>query len=182
MSARKSFTRSTKTRILAAGFASLLLAGCAGSPEASPAETTAPTTAATTGTTQAAAASAAPSGDAAYQAYLANSLFETRLFVDQGGTRAGESIRVTGGTYAPGTTVEVRASQIMAMPSYDAENDMYHQVGEQIHITDVVVVTADAEGKFDTQLQIPAGTPAQQIDVWSKASDGMADLVRSSVS
>ena len=107
--------------------------------------------------------------------------FSSRLVADSQSVKAGSSIRVTGGTYAPGVSVKIYGAQLMAMPSYDAANDMYHQVGEQVLLTETITVVTNEKGQFDAQLLIPAGTAPQQIDIISETSDGNGDLVRAEI-
>lgn len=109
-----------------------------------------------------------------------NGPFSSRLVSAQS-VKAGSSIRVTGGTYEPGVSVQIYVAQLMAMPSYDAANDMYHQVGEQIHLTETVTATTNEKGQFEIQILIPAGTAPQPVDVISSTTDGRGDLVRTEI-
>lgn len=106
-----------------------------------------------------------------------NGPFSSRLVAAQTAPIGG-TVRVSGGSYTPGNTIKVQGFQLMPMPSYDAANDMYHQVGEQIPLTSEVVATANEQGQFDIQLPVPAGIAPQQMDIIGQVDDGTATLVR----
>lgn len=106
-----------------------------------------------------------------------NGPFSSRLVAAQTAPIGG-TVRVSGGSYAPGNTIKVQGFQLMPMPSYDAANDMYHQVGEQIPLTSEVIATANEQGQFDIQLPVPAGIAPQQMDIIGQVDDGTATLVR----
>lgn len=58
----------------------------------------------------------------------------------------------------------------MAMPSYDAANDMYHAVGDLVVITEKLTVVTDAEGQYAVDLPIGAHLLPQQLHVYAEAS------------
>ena len=112
--------------------------------------------------------------------------FSSLVYADSMGTKAGESMRVTGGTMKPGAVATVYVAQLMAMPSYDAANDMYHQVGEQVKLTTPVSVTVNEKGEYDIKIPIPAGIAPQQVDVIAEVTGAdpgspTAGLSRSSI-
>lgn len=109
-----------------------------------------------------------------------NDPFGYRLVAGSHEVAAGSSLRVTGGTYEPGTSIQVYGAQQMAMPSYDAANDMYHQVGDEVKLTEVLTVVANDKGQFDIQLPIPSGTAPQLLNIVSIHSGG-GDLVQTTV-
>jgi hypothetical protein len=151
-----------KKSLLVAGVASLLLTtGCAATSVKAAEVSTAPASASgTTAPTKTAEASATPKVAATFAGNF-DSLIDTSAM----GVKAGESLRVTGGTIKPGAKATVYIAQLMAMPSYDAANDMYRQVGEQVKIGKPVVVTVNAKGQYDVQVPVPAGTAPQEVDV-----------------
>lgn len=164
MKNREPISRLTKAAV-AGGALLLLAAGCAATPQAAP-DAGSPSPSATS-VTATPSQSMQPS-QAQYPA--ADPYGEMLVIPVRGAVKAGESMPVTGGTLPPGTTVTVYGAQLMAMPSYDAANDMYHQVGEQILITDRVTAVTNAEGGYELNLPFPAGTPAQQVDIIVESS------------
>ncbi|HEX9226146.1 MAG TPA: hypothetical protein VF885_05765 [Arthrobacter sp.] len=153
-----------KKSLLVAGIASLLLTtGCAATPvkAAEAPAATASSTATATGAPTTTSETGPPADyDIPYE-------FDALAYADPRGTKAGESMRVTGGTMKPGAVATVYVAQLMAMPSQDATG-MYHQVGEQIKLTTPVSVTVNEKGEYDVQIPIPAGTAPQQVDVISE--------------
>jgi hypothetical protein len=115
----------------------------------------------------------------AYQETM-NGPFSSRL-VAETVFKAGSNLRVSGGGYKPGVSVGIFIAQLMPMPSYDAANDMYHQVGEQVHLSKTVTVVTNKQGQFDIQFPVPAGIAPQQVDIISEATDGRADLIRAEI-
>ncbi|WP_426986260.1 hypothetical protein [Pseudarthrobacter sp. Y6] len=169
-----------KMSLLVAGVASLLLTtGCAATSVRAAEAPAAPASA---------SAKAAPTHTAETSAaaqYTMPYEFDALAYVDPMGTKAGESMRVTGGTMKPGAIATVYVAQLMAMPSQDSTG-MYHQVGEQVKLTAPVVVTVDEKGQYDIQIPIPAGTAPQQVDVISELTgvapgDPSGGLSRSSI-
>lgn len=169
-----------KAAYAVAATAALLMTGCAG-PTAGSGASPSPTieTSSIAETPSASAAPLASTGQTPVQSMAPS--YEDRLAVGSYLIKAGANLHVYGGTLDPGTTVQVYAAQQMAMPSYDAANDMYHQVGDEIKLSDTVTATVDAKGTFDVQLLIPAGTPAQTINIISILSDGRGDLVQTTI-
>lgn len=171
-----------------AATATLLLTGCAGATSEPAASTSASPS--VDASVAAADPSAAPvssipasalaqGGQTAAQQMTPS--YQDRLAVGSFTIKAGENLHVYGGTLEPGTVVKVYGAQQMAMPSYDAANDMYHQVGDEVKLTDTVTATVDAKGVYDVQLLIPAGTPAQLVNIVMTSSDGRGDLVQTTV-
>ena len=85
----------------------------------------------------------------------------------------------------PGSIATVYVAQLMAMPSQDATG-MWHQVGEQVKLTEPVSVTVDEKGEYDIQIPIPAGIAPQEVDVISELTgvppgDPSGGLSRSSI-
>jgi hypothetical protein len=162
----------------AAAAATLLLTGCAApnagaepSSAASPAvESSAASSASTataTPTVQAPAAQPARS-------------YTDRLSVGSYFVKAGENLHVYGGTMEPGLKVQVYAAQQMAMPSQDATG-MWHQVGDEVKVTETATVTVNDKGQFDLDLLIPAGTPPQLLNVQLILPDGNGSMVQTTV-
>ena len=162
--------------------ATFLMTGCA-----APNAGSAPSSAASPAV-ESSAASSTPSASAATEtptvqapaAQPARS-YEDRLSVGSYFVKAGENLHVYGGTMEPGIVVQVYAAQQMAMPSYDAANDMYHQVGDEVKVTETVTATVDAKGQFDVDLLIPAGTPPQLLNVQLLLPDGNGSMVQTTV-
>lgn len=171
------FSRLTKSA-LATGALLLLATGCAAS-GASGAASDAPSVS----SSSAAAATAAPISTPTMSAPAlpAEDPYGWPLVASTQAVKAGDTIRVTGGTLPPGEEVKVYAAKLMAMPSYDAANDMYHQVGEQIPISETISAVTDAEGKYSLDLLIPAGTVPQEFDLILSSADGNGNLIRGSV-
>lgn len=94
--------------------------------------------------------------------------------------KAGTALHVSGGTYAPGTTITVYAAEPMAAPTQDAEGN-WQQVGDEVYITEKMTATADAKGNFDVDLMIPAGTAPHMINILGISSDGRGDLIMTTV-
>jgi hypothetical protein len=152
-----------KKSLLVAGVASLLLTtGCAATSVKAAEAPAAPASALATAAPTRTAETSAPAQ------YTMPYEFDALAYADPMGTKAGESMRVTGGTMKPGAIATVYVSQLMAMPSYNAANDMYYQVGEQVKLTTPVVVTVDEKGQYDIQIPIPAGTAPQEVNVISE--------------
>lgn len=103
------------------------------------------------------------------------------LHVDATTVKAGNSIRVYGETLTPGSVVKIHGAQQMAMPSYDAATDTYTQVGEEVILTDIVSATVGPDGKYDTKLLIPAGTPPQLLNIVLIDANGGGNLVQTTV-
>jgi hypothetical protein len=156
-------TTGLKKSLMVAGVASLLLTtGCAATSAKTAEAPAAPASAsAIAAPTQTAATSAAAQYTMPFE-------FDSLAYADPMGTKAGESMRVTGGTMKPGAVATVYVAELMAMPSYNAANDMYYQVGEQVKLTEPVVVTVDEKGQYDIEIPIPAGIPPQQVNVISE--------------
>lgn len=95
--------------------------------------------------------------------------------------KAGTTLHVSGGKYAPGATIQVYVAEPMAQPSYDAATDMYTQVGEEVIITEKITATADAQGNFDVDLLIPATVAPHMVNVLGISNDGRSDLVMTTV-
>lgn len=95
--------------------------------------------------------------------------------------KAGSELRVYGAGLAPGSVVKIYGAQQMAMPSYDAANDMYHQVGDEVILTNTISATVDANGKYDTKLLIPAGTAPQLLNIVLVDAAGGGNLVQTTV-
>jgi hypothetical protein len=155
-----------KKSLLVAGVASLLLTtGCAAtSVKAADAPTTTGSASATDAPTKAAEASKPAQYTMPFE-------FDALAFASPMGTKAGESMRVTGGTMKPGSVATVYVAQLMAMPVQDATG-MWHQVGEQVKLTEPVVVTVDEKGQYDIQIPIPAGIAPQEVNVISEVVGG----------
>lgn len=167
MKNQKSITNVLKKSLLVAGVASLLLTtGCAAT-SVKATEAPAATDPASASAPATASATEAPIVTVETDASAEYSMpydFESLVYADPMGTKAGESMRVTGGTMKPGVVATVYVAQLMAMPSQDATG-MYHQVGEQIKLTEPVSVTINEKGEYDIQIPIPAGIAPQQVDV-----------------
>lgn len=166
----------------AAAAAALLMTGCAGpSVESAPSSSASPAveglSASPAPSTPAATATATPATPAAQPARS----YRDRLSVGSYFVKAGENLHVYGGTMEPGIVVQVYAAQQMAMPSYDAANDMYHQVGDEVKVTETVSATINAQGQFDLDLLIPAGTPPQLLNVQLLLPDGNGSMVQTTV-
>lgn len=150
----------------------LLTAGCAAPQavnEAGPPSATA--TAAETAVAEPAATSPAQ-----YPAVVGEDPYGDMLVIPaRGAVKAGDSMPVTGGTLPPGTTVTVYGAEPMAMPSYDAANDMYHAVGDLVVITEKLTVVTDAEGKYAVELPIGATLAPQQLHIYAEASQPAAN-------
>lgn len=174
-----------KAAFAVAAVAALLLTGCFApsasdsSPTSAPASATASPSATET-VAPVASVPASTDGATPYMASAAGS-YQDRLSVGSSFIKSGESLHVYGGTLEPGTTVKIYAAQQMAPPSYDAANKMYVQVGEEVKVTETVEATVNAKGVYDVQLLIPAGTPAQLLNIVMLSSDGRGDLVRTTV-
>jgi hypothetical protein len=80
----------------------------------------------------------------------------------------------------PGLKVQVYAAQQMAMPSQDATG-MWHQVGDEVKVTETATVTVNDKGQFDLDLLIPAGTPPQLLNVQLILPDGNGSMVQTTV-
>lgn len=164
--------------------ATFLMTGCA-APSAGPAPSNAASpTVEGTGTSSDPSASpgtGAPASAVATPAQQVSRNYEDRLSVDRYLIKAGENLHVYGGTMTPGIKVQVYAAQQMAMPSYDAKNDMYHQVGNEVKVTKTVTATVNAKGQFDVDLLIPAGTPPQLLNVQLLLPDGNGSMVQTTV-
>jgi hypothetical protein len=93
--------------------------------------------------------------------------------------KAGDTLHVSGGSLTPGITVKVYASQVGAI-TYNSETGMYSG-SEEVIITDAGNVVVDADGHFDTDLVIPAGTAPQTFNVQLILPDGNGHMVRASV-
>lgn len=174
-----------KKSLLVAGVAALLLTtGCAATPNNVVADEASPSVSASTEATTAPTASATGAApEVGGYIETEDDLFGSRLYADSvNQLKPGETFRVTGGTYQPGDTIKIQGYQLMPMPSYNAAEDMYYQVGEQVPLTEPITVTADEKGRFDTTLMLPAGVPSQQMDVISEVSDGTGNLVRVHIS
>lgn len=94
--------------------------------------------------------------------------------------KAGMPLHVSGGTYAPGTTITVYAAEPMAAPTMNAEGN-WEQVGDEVIITEKMTATADAKGNFDVDLMIPATVAPHMVNVMGNSSDGRGDLVMTTV-
>lgn len=95
--------------------------------------------------------------------------------------KAGSTLHVSGGQYAPGATIQVYGAQQMAQPSYDAATDMYTQVGEEVILTEKMTVVANDKGQFDVDLLIPATVAPQMINILGISDDGRSDLIMTTV-
>lgn len=151
-----------KKSLLVAGVASLLLTtGCAA---ASVKAAEAPSSdSATVASTQAAKSSAPAEYSMPYE-------FDALAYASPMGTKAGENMRVTGGTMKPGAVATIYVAQPMAI-SQDASG-MWRGVGEQIKLTTPVSVTVNEKGQYDVQIPIPADTAPQQVSVISELTGG----------
>lgn len=95
--------------------------------------------------------------------------------------KAGSTLHVSGGQYAPGATIQVYGAQQMAQPSYDAATDTYTQVGEEVILTEKMTVVANDKGQFDVDLLIPATVAPQMINILGISDDGRSDLIMTTV-
>lgn len=161
--------------------ATFLMTGCA-APNAGPAPSNAASSAvegtATSSDPSASAATATPTVQA--PAAQPARTYEDRLSVGSYFVKAGENLHVYGGTMQPGLKVQVYAAQQMAMPSQDATG-MWHQVGDEVKVTETVTVTVNDKGQFDLDLLIPAGTPPQLLNVQLILPDGNGSMVQTTV-
>lgn len=180
-----------KAAFAAAAAATLLVTGCSAPSESSPASTSAPTSA-----SAAASATPSPTSDSGMPASALAAPGATMdpvpgsagaadadwpLNVGSSTVKAGSELRVYGAGLTPGSVVKVYGAQQMAMPSYDAKNDMYHQVGEEVILTATISATVDANGKYDTKLLIPAGTAPQLLNIVLVDAVGGGNLVQVTV-
>lgn len=175
-------TNGLKKSLLGLGVAAIMLTtGCASTSTVA-ADNVSPSPSASSSSAEATAVATASATGSPVEVHSGpndDDLFGDRLYSDSVNyLKPGESFRVTGGTYQPGDTIKIQGYQLMPMPSYNAAEDMYYQVGEQVPLTEPITVTADEKGKFDTTLLVPAGLAPQQMDVISEVSDGTANLVR----
>lgn len=95
--------------------------------------------------------------------------------------KAGTTLHVSGGQYAPGASIQVYGAQQMAPPSLDAATGDYTQSGEEVILTDKMTATADAKGNFDVDLLIPATVIPQMINILGISDDGRSDLIMTTV-
>lgn len=126
--------------------------------------------------TPAATATATPSAPASQAART----YRDRLSVGSYFVKAGEKLHVYGGRMQPGIKVQVYAAQQMAMPTQDATG-MWHQVGDEVKVTETVTVPIDDKGQFDLDLLIPAGTPPQLLNIQLILPDGNGSMVQTTV-
>lgn len=168
----------------AAGAAGILLAlaltasGCsgpfnAGTPQGG-ASQSAPAAAETTvAATPVATASTSTTGVPASDKYA------DPIVLDSDRVKAGGTLHVSGGSLKPGITVKVYAAQ-QETATYNAATGTYSGSGEVI-ITDAGNVVVDAQGHFDTDLVVPAGTVPQTFNVQLILPDGNGHLLQATV-
>lgn len=164
--------------------ATFLMTGCAApSAESAPTNAAKPAVegSATSSDPSASPVSSIPASATPTAAQQVTRNYEDRLSVGSYFIKAGENLHVYGGTMQPGIKVQVYAAQQMAMPSYDAKNDMYHQVGDEVRVTKTVTATVNDKGQFDVDLLIPAGTPPQLLNVQLLLPDGNGSMVQTTV-
>jgi hypothetical protein len=101
------------------------------------------------------------------------------IVLDSYMVKAGDTLHVSGGSLKPGTTVKVYAAE-QVIATYNAATDMYSGPSEVI-ITDAGSVVVDAQGHYDTDLVIPAGTAPQTFNVELILPDGNAHLLQATV-
>lgn len=94
--------------------------------------------------------------------------------------KAGSTLHVSGGKYAPGATIQVYGAQQMAAPTQDAEGN-WVQVGEEVILTEKMTAVATPEGTFDVDLLIPATVAPQMINILGISDDGRSDLIMTTV-
>ena len=94
--------------------------------------------------------------------------------------KAGTALHVSGGTYAPGTTITVYAAEPMAPPTMNASGN-WEQAGDEVYITEKMTAVADAQGNFDVDLMIPATVAPHMINILGISSDGRGDLIMTTV-
>lgn len=179
-----------KAAFAAAAVATLLITGCS-APSAEPASSSTPTSA-----SAAASATPSPTNDSGMPASALAAPGATMdpipgsagaadadwpLNVGSSTVKSGSELRVFGATLTPGSVVKIYGAQQMAMPSYDAANDMYHQVGDEVILTSTISATVDANGKYDTKLLIPAGTAPQLLNIVLVDAVGGGNLVQVTV-
>lgn len=170
--------------MLAAGAAALLLtAGCAANPgttaSQAPTAVGAPTTINATAAATASASSTAPTGTPAAGVQKSYKYAEP-IVLGAWSVKAGESLSVSGGTLTPGAAVKVYAAQQMTA-TYNPATDMWGSAEGEVLISDTVTAMVDAQGHYDVQLVIRAGTPPQTFNVQLILPDGNGHLLQANV-
>lgn len=132
----------------------------------------------------AAAATTAPATPAATESASATGVpasakYNEPLVLGSYRVKAGDALHVSGGSLTPGITVKVYAAQ-QVIATYNPATDMYSGPNEVI-ITDAGNVVVDADGHFDTDLVIPAGTAPQTFNVQLILPDGNGHLLQATV-
>ena len=164
-----------KKSLLVTGVASLLLTtGCAATSVKSSEVPSAPESASTAASASATEAPTKPVETGAPAEHVVPYDFSSLVYADPTGTKAGESMRVTGGTMKPGAVATVYVAQLMAPPSYNAANDTYYSVGEQVKLTTPVSVTVNEKGQYDIEIPIPADIAPQPVDVIAEVAGAEA--------
>jgi hypothetical protein len=164
--------------MLTGGVCALLLTtGCASTPGTGAAQSTTGT--ADTTTTAAPASTAAPTAASAASAQASRKYAE-RLVLGATSVKAGGSLPVSGGTLKPGTKVKVYAAQQM-VATYNPATDMWGSAQGEVLLSNTATAVVDAQGHYDVQLVIRAGTPHQTFNVNLILPDGNGSLLQANV-
>lgn len=169
-----------KAAMLAAGAATLLLTTGCGAPAAAPEATQAPATSA-----PATAATSSPSASATKSASgkgaMGQDKYSERLVPDRLLLKAGDTLHLSGGgDLTPGSTLQLYASQQRTV-AYNEKTGMWGATNDEVILTDKVNAVVDAQGHYDVDLLIPAGTAPQTMNVDMIAPDGRGNLVQVTV-
>lgn len=178
-----------KTAFAVAAAATLLVTGCSAPASSSPATTSSSASASATAIPSPTNDSGMPASALAAPGATMDPIpgsagaadADWPLNVGSSTVKAGSELRVYGAGLAPGSVVKIYGAQQMAMPSYDAANDMYHQVGDEVILTNTISATVDSKGKYDTKLLIPAGTAPQLLNIVLVDAAGGGNLVQTTV-